>query len=1065
MKVLLIHLSDLHFKEDSKLKNFYPSAIRKASLAELWEEQVTIFITVTGDIAYSGAKAEYDKAVKFFREIKKELKKDNRIQQVKYVFVPGNHDCNFREKSTIRDAIIDGEIDRLEFDDQMIQEVLSPQENFYSALSKLNPSCLKKKLFYKHIVTLKNDKKYSLAFECYNTAWCSRKEEEKGDLIFPPEIIDNSDKEKDKVDVTISLMHHTPSWLSNELKFTKTIENRSHFIFTGHDHDPKFFSKEAQKPVKENRSTTNQYLKGGVIKAHGLDISPSFHSVIIDFKESKANTFTFQWNKGRGEFQSKCESSPIDLLSLGQVSNFQIDNKFRKDELHNIGATLEHPREEELKLDDVFVFPELKEADTSNSPQRYRSLQEFSSKILKEGWVRISGDEKMGKTALAKKLFLQFKNLGFVPILLSGERLGPKATEKERLNEIIREEFGSQYDGGQFNRFQQLNSKKKVFLIDDLDHSNLNKGSMLQVISLLKSRSSTIVTFQSTNEKFGEIGSGERIEERLRDDLQYEIQKFDCRKQDELVEKWIKLGRRETISNQKLNELTPKLREKVDNTLGYNLLPSNPFFLLAILQSIENSEVEKIDCSRGHIYDTLIRERLLHGEISTDTKRGYLQFMALEFFEKNQKKVDEKTFDYLHEKYRENIKKVSKENIVSELKKLDILQSTEGSYSFKYDYLYFYFVAAAIENQLDRRKTLESIDQIICNIEEPGYQNILINYYFNTQDNYLFDKLLEEVNEIFQDVEYRSIDEATRFVNEIISPTTTIHVNDEDRKTARREKLKLEDQLRKSLENNGEATRKPTNRDKSAKVEEEGGKEQNTRQLGNKLRKAHKLTKLMGELVRAFQGRMEKELKVEIITQTYKLGKRTLLKSFSRFEDNGEEIIEHGSKIIKEKLEEEEDEEIPEEDIRGIVRTLLLGFLDFIALTGIKTLVKTLGSRRLKEIYQKIERPNRSELLFQIEYFEIRAIHLQFPENSFDELVKRLEGHDFLFHILSLLGAEYLQFYWNRKNHRQKQKIENKLLVTVSDKGKKIENKQDITLSKKQVYGNKGRKIKSPDQD
>jgi predicted MPP superfamily phosphohydrolase len=97
-EIKILHLSDIHFRkkksknkdDDNKLsrQDVQQKLIDTVS-SHLKENTPPGVVAVTGDIAFSGKKPEYDDALEFFEKLKSILPKET-----EFLAVPGNHDVD-----------------------------------------------------------------------------------------------------------------------------------------------------------------------------------------------------------------------------------------------------------------------------------------------------------------------------------------------------------------------------------------------------------------------------------------------------------------------------------------------------------------------------------------------------------------------------------------------------------------------------------------------------------------------------------------------------------------------------------------------------------------------------------------------------------------------------------------------------------------------------------------------------------------------------------------------------------------------------------------------------------
>src|SRR5205823_2958511 len=92
------------------------------------------------------------------------------------------------------------------------------------------------------------------------------------------------------------------------------------------------------------------------------------------------------------------------------------------DWLEDPGITLNHPIKGEVKTSDVFTYPDLREVTyrPRETPVILRG-EAIAARAIELERVLITGVDRSGKTTLGKKLFLDFFDRGYVPVLVKGE--------------------------------------------------------------------------------------------------------------------------------------------------------------------------------------------------------------------------------------------------------------------------------------------------------------------------------------------------------------------------------------------------------------------------------------------------------------------------------------------------------------------------------------------------------------------------------------------------------------------------------------------------------------------
>src|SRR5436305_7066911 len=105
MTFYIAHISDIHISPASNLDSLKLRRLARAIAAHA-PKGSTIVIAVTGDIVYSGAAGEYAIAREAFQVLLSDLLDPSAELKIETLFVPGNHDCNFKNDTPARQRLL-----------------------------------------------------------------------------------------------------------------------------------------------------------------------------------------------------------------------------------------------------------------------------------------------------------------------------------------------------------------------------------------------------------------------------------------------------------------------------------------------------------------------------------------------------------------------------------------------------------------------------------------------------------------------------------------------------------------------------------------------------------------------------------------------------------------------------------------------------------------------------------------------------------------------------------------------------------------------------------------------
>ena len=219
---------------------------------------------------------------------------------------------------------------------------------------------------------------------------------------------------------------------------------------------PKLLTKVSQPPLL----TTNPYVERAPTKKN------CYQNVLQPFGiDEKVQA---------DSLQESCNQIMLINTHMNTPDQLLLSNEF-KSFLENTEIKFTHRNRENVSMNDLFVFPDLKIIKDS--------LKDFSSSISSESlWnyahrILVLGGEQSGKTTLAKRLFLDAFSHGFSPLLIQGSNIGQGQSKLEdQIKLIARETYN-------ITQEEFLKRENLVCIIDDISANKLNTKTKKKLIS------------------------------------------------------------------------------------------------------------------------------------------------------------------------------------------------------------------------------------------------------------------------------------------------------------------------------------------------------------------------------------------------------------------------------------------------------------------------------------------------------------------------------------------------------------------------------------------------------
>ncbi len=515
MKILFLHLSDLHIKDEKAYCEFQikkmVDSLRVAGKVD------HMFIICSGDIAFSGAQEQYNVAYGILKKIFTQLKKEKIFtERVEVICVPGNHDIAYEEPPRTAKEL--NEIYKNWSYEKLLMSEYDKQIQFFKFGKRLG--CFKKdSLFEQKKVNLGE---FSIEINMINTGIFSLRDDEDKGLHYIDQNSINTLNTPTGADFVVSVMHHSYDWYLDQQKeqLEKALLCKSSLIFMGHEH------RIGTKQYSYDKRIAAFIHAGGSLCNNDDWTKSEYEFGVLDTNTYSYDLYLNKWNEKEQQYQ------PKDHINTNLVKKASEEKKLTVLDDYYSKILNDSRRNLSDNFTDYFVFPRIEtEAYGETQSKEFLTMDAFLAEISAQKRVLITGANDSGKTFLLKALFLKLVQEKCV-LYCDIDTIKNKESKK-----IVRSNFEDVYgdDYASFVRFQQLPPENKVLIIDDIDQ--IRQRDFERYISGLSNEFGLMIFV--TN-KVIDLDMLERMKNALKTDTaitKYKISPFYSDKRKELIRK------------------------------------------------------------------------------------------------------------------------------------------------------------------------------------------------------------------------------------------------------------------------------------------------------------------------------------------------------------------------------------------------------------------------------------------------------------------------------------------------------------------------------------------------
>ena len=662
--------------------------------------------------------------------------------------------------------------------------------------------------------------------------------------------------------------------------------------------------------------------------------------------------------------------------SINQIKQLKLNDSFNNFLNSADILSKSHHNKETVELKDIYVFPKLKKYDDVEIAQKYDS-ENLITEILNFNKIIIAGENQAGKTTICKVIYKIYLNLNYIPVYIEDDNLflGNPLSKLEK-------SFQEQYENITFNEIEQ----NRIIPIVDNFHFAKHQDKYIESFKDFKYQVFIVDDIFGLNIKNQNL---------VKDYNKFKIREFSPIERDRLIRKWIQIKENDLIEinpnhlNQSLDEKTEMIENSLGVIFGKGIMPSYPFFILSLLaaQDIQKPLDQDIT-SQGHCYQALIylylrKEGVNNNQI--DIYSNFLTELAFYIYDNGSNSLPNDKFQIFIESYKAKFNlPIPLNDILKVLNNVNICRfDSFNQFSFCYTYIYYFFIAKYISENIDKQKSL--VTKIISNIHKDENAYITIFIAHHSKSNYLLDELLLSAEMLFEKYEPSTLetDELDFFDKHEDKIVKSILPSYEHSPTDEREKV-LISKSRIEEDENDDKSKPEVN-------------EEDLTDLVTNLRFSIKTVEVMGMIIKNRSGSLPLERLEYIYEQGLKVHLRILSSFFEIIKNEQTEIefidfVKERINQINDERKENEEKELNKAKVEQFAREIFWN-LNFGVIHGFITkAIHSLGSNNLLQIAENVSNREKTPSTFIVN----QGINMWYAKSlRLDEIQKRISEKSF----------------------------------------------------------------------
>ena len=543
----------------------------------------------------------------------------------------------------------------------------------------------------------------------------------------------------------------------------------------------------------------------------------------------------------------------------------------------------------------------------------------------------IFGGDLSGKTTLGKLLQRQLDDNGQIALMLSASEI--KSQQASKFEALLIEKFAHQY-GDNPLKTEMLTAAIRnksgsiSLIIDDFEDLSIQRSDwQLELFDYLRSTYENIFLFSDSSIEIEAVAKA-KTRDILESFKTYKILQLGHVKRDELIHKWISNIEDEGLSDEDILNLKLEISSKINTAVGSNFIPTYPFYVLTMVQLIEDgNKVRTQGSSYADLYNYFITHALLGSGVDPediDFYLTYLSYVAYKLLSYNANDVSADELEDIYDKYAVDMAiNMPFKTVHKTLVNAKIFRFDDANYSFSLSYCRYYFIAKYLSDNLDQIDVQQIVEVIIAQLYKNENANIVIFLIHHSKNKAIIDAIVQQAKSQFKDALPQNLSKSdTQNINSLLREEMKFAIKDTSPEENRKKELSQKDTYERKRSKEAEETSEILD-------------------IFGKVNLAFKTIDVLGQIANNYYGSLDGKNKEDIISEIYSLG----LRGLREFLDSFDTYIEA--------LRQDLDEQIDKTDLKNEVDKnneidkIIYGFIQLVSFAFLKRISDSVSSQKL----------------------------------------------------------------------------------------------------------------------